>query len=345
MLGYIYQIKNDITGQSYIGQTVNIFRRQREHFNELDNNKHCNSKLQNSWNKYGRDNFSFTFWSFTLDSPEELDALECEYIERFDSLKNGFNLAPGGGKPPIKQIVKNEDIVTYLCVLHVLGDGYGKTCEQVFGWAKGTASRAKRRIAFREALSEFDKMTPQEKTDRGEEFIESQQLRNVAFARQLKQGGCEKAYSLTQDDFNFAFCAQELGYGYAEVAKFLGIKEATTHDWFGGRSRNKEREIYLALPQILKDKIVKQVKEAKLELYKKTKLISKNEDDIIDYFCCKEKYQVSDMKVQNFYGWSEGSCYGLKKPHAAASAKYKFSQLTEEEKSQRADSLYEKLSR
>lgn len=30
MKGYIYQIKNEITGQSYIGQTIDINRRKRK---------------------------------------------------------------------------------------------------------------------------------------------------------------------------------------------------------------------------------------------------------------------------------------------------------------------------
>ena len=56
MVGYIYRITNKVTGQHYIGQTVDINRRKRTHFNSLKRQDHDNPKLQASWNKYGEEN-------------------------------------------------------------------------------------------------------------------------------------------------------------------------------------------------------------------------------------------------------------------------------------------------
>lgn len=62
MVGYIYKITNTQTNQNYIGQTINIARRYREHFRTLRNNAHDNPKfLQASWNKYGEANFTFNY--------------------------------------------------------------------------------------------------------------------------------------------------------------------------------------------------------------------------------------------------------------------------------------------
>lgn len=55
----IYKIINNINGKSYIGSSRNICNRLRCHYYELRNNKHCNKRLQNSWNKYGEENFEF----------------------------------------------------------------------------------------------------------------------------------------------------------------------------------------------------------------------------------------------------------------------------------------------
>ena len=71
---------------------------------------------------------------------------------------------PGGGKPPKHQKVKDEDIVSFLCVQWKYGDGYGKTCEQVFGWSRGTASAAKRKIRFLEANDMFESLTDEQKS-------------------------------------------------------------------------------------------------------------------------------------------------------------------------------------
>lgn len=55
----VYQIKNMITGQRYIGSSINIPRRWREHRLGLRKNSHPNTYLQRAWNKYGAKNFEF----------------------------------------------------------------------------------------------------------------------------------------------------------------------------------------------------------------------------------------------------------------------------------------------
>ena len=59
MVGYIYKITNKVTNQNYVGQTIDINRRKRTHFNTLRSNTHDNPKLQASWNKYGEKSFIF----------------------------------------------------------------------------------------------------------------------------------------------------------------------------------------------------------------------------------------------------------------------------------------------
>ena len=264
MVGYIYRITNKITKQNYIGQKIDINRRKRTHFATLKRGCHDNPKLQASWNKYGEENFEFEFWEFEISCEEELNDLECKYIENYDGLTEGFNLVPGGGKPPLHQKVKDDDIATFLCVQEILGDGYGKTCEMIFGWSKGTASSAKRKIRFLKGWAIYEKLTSEERLQRGQDFINSQHLKEVALKRQLAQGGCSKAYQLTQEDFNFAFAAQKLGYGYTSVALYLGIKPATVKDWFNGRSRKKEREQFNKLSDDEKSQLIGRVKTAEL---------------------------------------------------------------------------------
>ena len=97
MIGYIYQIENLVTHESYIGQTIDFKRRKRDHINNLKNNQHDNPKLQNAWNKYGEQEFHFRAWEFNIESSEELNKLECEYIKKFNSLlPNGYNADLGG---------------------------------------------------------------------------------------------------------------------------------------------------------------------------------------------------------------------------------------------------------
>ena len=55
----IYEIVNTVNGKSYIGSSVTIRHRIRDHFCNLRKNKHRNSHLQNAFNKYGEIAFSF----------------------------------------------------------------------------------------------------------------------------------------------------------------------------------------------------------------------------------------------------------------------------------------------
>lgn len=110
----------------------------------------------------------------------------------------------------------------------------------------------------------YESLTEEERIIRGKDFIDSQHLQEQALQRQLTQGGCARAYQLTQDDYNFAFAAQLIGYSYTSVANYLGVKPATVKDWFNGRSRAKEREKFNILSLDEKNQLIGRVKMAEL---------------------------------------------------------------------------------
>ena len=82
----IYKIYCKENNRTYIGSSNNIERRFKEHISNLKNNRHINNYLQNSWNKYGEDSFSFTI--ITVCYEQERFKLEQFYI---DITKNLFN--------------------------------------------------------------------------------------------------------------------------------------------------------------------------------------------------------------------------------------------------------------
>lgn len=85
----IYQIKNIINKMVYIGSTTHSFQRRfREHERELRNNKHNNIYLQNSYNKYGDDNFEFSILEFEIVN-DLIREKEQYYI---NNTKNIFNI-------------------------------------------------------------------------------------------------------------------------------------------------------------------------------------------------------------------------------------------------------------
>jgi group I intron endonuclease len=84
----IYKITNNITGQSYIGQSKNIANRFKAHI------QHNDTLLSKDIKKYGKENFTFeVLEECTVD---KLDEREDYYILKYDTIHTGYNLVRGG---------------------------------------------------------------------------------------------------------------------------------------------------------------------------------------------------------------------------------------------------------
>lgn len=89
----IYKIENQINKKCYIGSTIGLFKnRYFAHKTKLDNNKHYNNHLQNSYNKYGRENFVFSIL-------EQCEIKECIKREQYyiDLFKPDYNILKTAG--------------------------------------------------------------------------------------------------------------------------------------------------------------------------------------------------------------------------------------------------------
>lgn len=89
----IYLITNLENNKKYVGKSLDISRRFNEHRMNLNRGTHCNSYLQNAWDKYGEDSFSFSVLEIVKDG-ENIDKLELEWLTRLDlnNREKGYNL-------------------------------------------------------------------------------------------------------------------------------------------------------------------------------------------------------------------------------------------------------------
>ena len=56
---YVYKMTNLVNGRVYIGKTIRGYRqRWKEHKDELNRGKHCNSWLQEDWRVFGEQGFT-----------------------------------------------------------------------------------------------------------------------------------------------------------------------------------------------------------------------------------------------------------------------------------------------
>lgn len=88
----IYKITNIINGKIYIGKSVNIKNRWGQHKRELRKNIHGSKYLQNSWNIYGEENFTFEVLEYIEDKTKLIE-VEDKYIKLLHSndRRYGYN--------------------------------------------------------------------------------------------------------------------------------------------------------------------------------------------------------------------------------------------------------------
>lgn len=149
----IYTITNKTTGRLYIGESLDIYRRwHKEHIPQLRKNSHYNKELQNDFNEYGEEGFSFEILErYTADDPISTKAriliLEGYYMTQFQ--KSGISLY--NSENTLVEILSGNKIPqeggnTLVCAIaNVLANYAVKECE---GFAYFEKYKTIKRVLF-----------------------------------------------------------------------------------------------------------------------------------------------------------------------------------------------------
>lgn len=224
----VYAIRNKVNNKSYIGMSMNLVKRQKEHFSKLRANKHENQRLQNAFNKYGEEAFEFCIIieddNFTQNEVFELETL---LIRTFNTINRniGYNLCLGGrgssGWKMPKEIKEKRSIM-------YRGEGnpfYGKT------HSPETIEKmlANRDYSFTKTEEYREKIS---KAMKGRKFSE-EHSRNKSKAqmggknpRARKVSIEGKIYDCIQDAVN------ELGVKHTTIQYRLNATSERFRDWF-----------------------------------------------------------------------------------------------------------------
>lgn len=95
MMNQVYKITNQVNGKAYIGITTNGAKQRWSEHRSRFNLGERNHKLYQAMRKHGIGNFSIEVIN-NAQNASELPALEIEYIKKFDSFNNGYNMTCGG---------------------------------------------------------------------------------------------------------------------------------------------------------------------------------------------------------------------------------------------------------
>lgn len=90
----IYEIVNLENGKRYVGSSVNLKSRRREHFSSLCRGNHRNPHLQHAWDKYGEESFEFRVVLHCAS--EDLLREEQDRIDSYD-FDELYNAVPTAG--------------------------------------------------------------------------------------------------------------------------------------------------------------------------------------------------------------------------------------------------------
>lgn len=109
MIG-IYLLTNNITNKSYVGQSIHIEKRIKEHKKEY----YTKTKLAKAIQEYGFDNFS---WKVLEECDiSKLDEREQYWINKLNTFNSGYNMTEGGSKKCFnhseKRVNTNEEVLS-----------------------------------------------------------------------------------------------------------------------------------------------------------------------------------------------------------------------------------------
>lgn len=89
----VYKITSP-SGKCYIGQSINIESRFKQHKDEA--RRGHKNKFYDAMCKYGVDNFTYEILAEDLHTKIERDSVEVYYISFYNSMNNGYNMTKGG---------------------------------------------------------------------------------------------------------------------------------------------------------------------------------------------------------------------------------------------------------
>lgn len=93
MVSGVYEIRNLITRDCYIGSSMNLLQRKKRHFKDLKNNLHHSIILQRAYYKYGEAAFKFSVIEFV----EDIDTLISREQYYLETVRPKYNIYPTAG--------------------------------------------------------------------------------------------------------------------------------------------------------------------------------------------------------------------------------------------------------
>lgn len=111
MASGVYKITNKITGECYVGSTINFKKRWIRHFRDLKNGNHSSISFQKAYELYGQDAFVCEIIEELPYNKKILLEREQYWINTLDSKNKGYNISDANFGDVISHHPNKEHIV------------------------------------------------------------------------------------------------------------------------------------------------------------------------------------------------------------------------------------------
>lgn len=154
----IYKITNQTNDKVYVGKSVDVLTRWKQHQDSLMKQQHFNQHLQNSWNNHGEESFKFEV--LEKCEREQLKYREIFWMKYYKSLnaKYGYNIVDEEkskkytyesnlvkGVNRVYQLDKDDNVISIFDSIHsaakVLGISSKTMYKCIFGMSNGKTKR------------------------------------------------------------------------------------------------------------------------------------------------------------------------------------------------------------
>ncbi|ALV21051.1 GIY-YIG nuclease family protein [Carnobacterium antarcticum] len=284
----IYEIRNRINGKVYIGLSVNVDNRIRNHKYKLKRGNHDNPYLQKAYSK-SKDAFFFSLIEECKE--EELEQKEIEWINHFNSnlTEHGYNLLSGGvscfrhHETSIKKMkissrlcntklsyedVKYIKMSLFLCMdVKDIADLFNTTMDIVYKIKQGNESNFG--WVLPELNGRFDELRKEDNINLESEIVKlmqqgysalsiSNQL-NIPYEKVLGIFKTEGAFESKKEDIQTRNKSMreefKLGISKKEILKKYKISASQYNRILGKRLSERKKEIYIKVIALHKEGI------------------------------------------------------------------------------------------
>lgn len=279
---YIYFIINKITKERYVGQTTNFSRRKNEHLSKLQENIHPNKKLQNAYNKYGKENFIFQKILYEDITKKELDQYEIYYISKYNSFNNGYNLTIGGTGGNCRSKLNFEQYC-FAYFGNIKYDGMTNRTGKYLNVDSSCISSIKAKKSYDSFREKAEKL-PQEEKDRYLKDFENKMeiYKNTPWTKR----------PTPEDDISLEMLCVCSTYGRgieSAILKKFNLSKGYIFHIMRGNGRQELKNKYKNMSQLERITVGKQkFEEWKLQKYSKLKL-KEQYRDLVEYYGCEPK--------------------------------------------------------